>query len=252
MNQMEVRHGYTLAELDGLARYAVAADRLMAMSATERFDIAWSAIALRLCEDETAPSRSELVQAGWQAIARHVRDGLRQRGYRDGTRDWSSAQPTMPRFVQFWGSPVTPSPEDGVVERLATRQVMTVLSGRYRDAIVALAVHDDYMAAAAALGINYKAFGMRIASARRAINRVWHEGETPRQVRRTDRRVEVHGQEPASCCRQGHEYTPENTYWRHRMLRGKPHRARVCRECEASRSRVRVAARAALRDGGTE
>lgn len=250
MNQMEVRLGYTLSDLDGIARSAVAADRLKATSATERFDIAWSAIAMALCESDTRPERAALVQVGWQAIAKHVRDGLRQRGYRDGPRDWADSTPTMPRFVQFWGSPVTPSPEEWVVERLAARQVMAVVSGIYADAITALAVHNDYQAAASALGISYSAFKERIIQARKRLHAAWLEGETPRRDRRTDRRVEAHGKELASHCRAGHEWTPENTYIRHRRLRGKPHKSRVCRACEADRGRTRVAARAALREAG--
>jgi hypothetical protein len=238
----ELRHGYTLADLNHVARAAVAADRLMAMSATERYDLAWSAIAEHLYSAETPPHRSALIATGWQAIARHVRDGLRQRGYTDSRpRDWSSDQPTMPRYVQFWHGQVTPSHEDKVVEKLAATQVFAVLRGPYRDAVLALAVHDDYRKAAEALGISDKALRFRLGRARRRFLIEWHEGETPRRSRRTDRRVEAHGKALATACGNGHPWTPENTRTEDRMVRGKPQHRRVCRACERDRAARRGA-----------
>jgi hypothetical protein len=235
-----------------MARSAVSADRLMAMSVRERYDIAWSAIAEELCAAEEPPHRNALVQAGWQAIYRHVRDGLRQRGYGEGERDWSSAESTMPRFVMFWGPSTTPSHEDRIVERLAAYQVLPVLSGIYRDAVVALAVHDDYMRAAEALGIRYEALVARMGVARRRFLVEWYEGETPHRTRRTDRRVEKHGQELATHCGNGHEWTPENTRGTQNFVRGKLRRRRFCRACESARSTARYAAKRAALAASTE
>lgn len=247
MAETALCHGYTLDDLHAMTRSSVAADRLMAAPACQRYDTAWAAIAEHLVAANDRPERRELIQVGWQAIYREVRDGLRQRGHRDGEREWVSGQPTMPRFVQFWGAGVTPSHEDWVVERVALTQVLTLASDLYVDALTALAVHGDYERAAAALGINYSTLTVRLSTIRQRILAAWHEGETPRQVQRTDRRVEARGKEVAASCRSGHEWTPENTHWRYRMRRGKPHKSRVCRACEAARSRERVATRAALR-----
>lgn len=181
-----------------------------------------------------------MIQAGWQAIYRHVRDGIRQRGYTD-SRDWSEDAPNRPRFLMFWGSGVTPSHEDRVVERIATHQVLDLLNGPYRDAVLALAAHEDYMRAAEALGINYGAFVARIGVARKRVDAAWYGGETPPR-RKTDRRVESHSKQLDTHCSQGHEWTPENTRTRQRIVRGKLKRERTCRRCESERGKKRSAA----------
>lgn len=242
-DNLEVRHGYTIGDLRRLAAAAVTADRLMASDITDRYDTAWSAIAEHLCAADEQPDRQALVRVGWQAIYRQVRDARRERGYADGTDNFTSNAPTMPRFVMWWGRGITPSHEDKVVERIAARQVIGALGGSiYADAVVALAVHGDYRMAAAALGISYEAFGFRIAHARRQLAALWHQGETPRPLR-IDRRVQTYDKTLATHCSKGHEYTPENTHARHRIVRGKPVTARVCRACESERSAARHQAR---------
>lgn len=240
VDALEVRHGYTMLDLHRLARAAVRADRSMALDVADARDIAWSAIAEHLCSVEDHPHHNELVQVGWQAIYRTVREGYRGRGYSDGNYGVDGA-PTMPRFVQFWGSAVTPSPEESIVEHIAVRQVMAKLKPIDRDAVVALAVHDDYVRAADALGLNYTALTVRLSAARKRALGLWHEGETPYRPRRTDRRVESHITPLATLCGQGHEWTPENTRIRHRTMRGKPKRERVCRQCERERTMRRYA-----------
>lgn len=237
---LPVRHGYTVGDLHEITAAALAADRLMAMDHTERRDIAWSAIAEHLCAAEEPPLRQQLVRVGWQAIYRHVRDGLRQRGYADGERDWASGEPTMPRFALYWAPRVEPSPEDHVVDRLAAEQVFTKVTGIYRDAVISLAVHNDYAAAATALGIRYSTLTVRLTTARRTYLQYWHEGETPYRPRRTDRRIESYTSELPANCSKDHEYTPENTRIRHRIVRGKPHKSRVCRACERDRGAKRA------------
>jgi hypothetical protein len=191
--------------------------------------------------DDPTEARIELIQVGWQAIAQTVRDGYRARGYRDGDYGVDGA-PTMPRFVQFWSSPVVPSHEERIVERIAVHQVLGTLTDVYRDAITALAIGDDYMRAADLLGIKYPALTQRLITARRQLLALWHEGETPHRSKRVDRRVEAHGQQLATHCGNGHEWTPENTRIANAMLRGKPQRRRFCRECERARGRRRAGA----------
>jgi hypothetical protein len=241
VGDLPVRHGYTIRDLHRITAAALAADRLLAMDWYERRDIAWSAIAEHLCAAPEPPHRQELVRVGWQAIYQVVRDSHRQRGYTDGCDDYASSAPTMPRFVRFWGPNVTPSHEDRIVETVATQQVTATLTNpTYRDAVVALAVHDDYMRAAEALGISYKALVFRLATARRQFLAHWHEGETPYRPRRTDRRVEVHGTDLATHCGAGHEWSTENTRIRHRTVRGRPKHERVCRACERARTAKRA------------
>lgn len=246
---LEVKYGYTLRDLHQMTAAAMKADRSMAMDYAERRDIAWSAIALALCEAPHWPKRSELIQAGWQAIYRAVRDEYREYGYAD--RAWDAGFATAPRFVKFWFSGPTPSHEDRIVDSIAASQVLDALTPTYRDAVVALAVYDDYQVAAEAMRLQRSAFSVRISTARRQMHARWFEGETPRKVRTTDRRVGVHGKEPATRCSKGHEWTPENTHIRVRVLRGKRHTSRVCRACDHERSRTRTKAAKPNRQDGT-
>lgn len=235
---IEVKHGYTLADLDKMARAAVVADRLLVGDIRYRHGIAYSAIAECLFAAEDPPDRAHLIRVGWQAIALDVRWSLRHAGFPD---DGQPGDDTLrPRFMQFWQDyRVVPSPETKVVEGLAARHLVDALSPVYRDAVVALAVHDTYQAAADALGISYVAFKARIGVARRQVLASWFEGETPRRTGRVDRRVGAYGKELATHCSKGHEWTPENTHIRQRMVRGKVNRSRVCRACEAERSTAR-------------
>lgn len=236
----EVRHGYTLHDLDQITRAAVIADRSMASNIEDRKDIAWSAIAEHLCLSEDPPARHELIRVGWQAIYREARTAFRDRGRPD--KAWSSDEyESRPRFAQYWRDmQVTPSHESRVVESIAVWQVLEPLADTYRGAVVALAAMDDYVQAANLLGINYKAFVARIGTARKTVLRLWHEGETPRRTRTTDRRVGSYSTEKATHCSAGHEWTPENTHVRNRILRGKRHTSRACKACERERSARRT------------
>lgn len=233
-----VRHGYTLADLTQLTHGALKADRLMALDYADRSDIAWSAIAERVCTAEIAPTRIELIQVGWQAIARTVRDGLRERGYRDG--QGYADGPTAPRFLAYWSGSNVSTLEEKVVERFAVEQVLSTLGEIYRDAITALAMADDYQRGADLLGISYTAFVARVNVARKAIYALWHEGETPYRPRKTDRRVASHTQALATHCGNGHEWTQENT--RMGSSGSGVRLRRFCRQCERDRTARRAGA----------
>jgi len=239
---MELKHGYTLRDIDQMMHAAVIADRTLALDYQTRRDIAWSAIAAELYEADEPPHRQALIRVGWQAIYAEVRTMNRTRGYADGHTDEYELRP---RFLMFWGKHVEPSHEERVVERVAVHQVLAQLRPTYRDAIAALAVHDNYQSAAAAMGLRQGAFNFRIAHARKELVALWLEHETPHHVRRTDRRVEVAGKELATHCGNGHEWTAENTRWS-RVKRSGGKR-RDCRACESERSRRRTAARKAPR-----
>lgn len=182
----DLTHGYTLHDLHQLTRAAVLADRSGAMPYPDRWDTAWSAIATALYEAEYWPRRSTLIQAGWTAIYRDVRDGYRHAGYRD--RDWYSGYATAPRFVQFWWNPHFDFADD-LVDRVAAKQIVAGLPEYQREALYALAALDDYRAAADHLGLKYSTLTQRLSAARRRFLRLWHEGETPSRPCGTDRRV---------------------------------------------------------------
>ena len=218
---------------------AVIADRTLALDYRTRTDIAWSAIAEALYAADEPPHRQALIRTGWQAIYSEVRTINRGRGYRDDYTDLE----LRPRFVMFWGSQTTPSHEDRIVERTAVHQVLAELRPPYRDAIAALAVHENYQTAAEAMELKQGAFNARIAYARKGLLALWLEHETPHRTRRTDRRVEAAGKDLATRCGKGHEWTPVNTRWAKNS--GRRGMRRVCRACEREQSAARSAAKKA-------
>jgi hypothetical protein len=183
----DVLWGWTLAELDGLAS-AVVRNNLHWWPAGDRgdqHDTAWEGIAEHLSAATAAPSRRDLLEAGRKALAAEVRDGMRHRGARADTSNNGA------RFAAYWHwhSRPWPSPEDLVIERLAVRQVLAAITARQQEALQALALHDDYVAAAAALGIQPQTFRALLARARLCFNQVWYENETPPRIKRIDRRI---------------------------------------------------------------
>lgn len=213
------------------------ADRALALDYGTRIDLAWSAIATALYDADSPPPRPALIRVGWQAIYDETRDLYRGRGYTDR----HTPTEIRPRFVMFWGSPIVPSHENAVVERVAVRQLLGTLKPIYRDAVVALAVHGNYQDAAAAMGLNQPAFNFRIAHARKSLLALWLEHETPHRIRQTDRRVVAAGKALATHCGKGHEFTPENTRIRNEIVRGKQRSHRVCRACKRDRDEARRA-----------
>ena len=223
-----VAYGYTLRDVDMMARAAVLADRSMASDARTRYDVAWSGIALALVEAPHWPRRETLIQAGWQAIYDEIRAVRHTFGFadKDGTRGVASS----PRFQEFWWHG-TVEFEDALIERLAVPQVLATLTATEHAAVVGLAVHDDYRHAADALALKYSTLTVRLSNARKRWYRHWYAPDTPPKVKGTDRRVEAHGRALATHCGRGHEWTPENTRWR------KGQRGRDCRACERGRHR---------------
>lgn len=240
---LHVAHGYTMNDLHTLTVAACRADRSLVSDAHTRYSVAWSAIATSLAEAATPPDRQDLIRTGWQAIYREVREMRVMFGFKD--REGTHGVATAPRFVQYWTIPPA-MPEEGLIERLAVSQILDTLTTPYRDAIVALAVHDTYQAAADALGITYVAFVARINVARKQLRRLWFSPDTAPPAKGTDRRVGSYNKPLATHCRRGHKFTPENTYWRAGRSIGRA-KVRTCRACESARGKKRVAARAADR-----
>jgi hypothetical protein len=223
----EIRHGYTLGDIDKMARSACVADRSMASDVDTRYSTAWSAIAEHLCASAEPPAWQDLVRAGWQAIYQEVREMRHTFGQ---SRDDPNAEVASgKRFQQYWFTPPI-EPEFGLIERVAIGQIMPCLTPVYRDAVIALAVTDDYQRAADMLGIGYKALVARIGVARKTFRGHWFAPDAAPPIRGTDRRVGAYGRAPQTHCARGHEMSGDNV--RMRLDR----KQRVCRACERERS----------------
>lgn len=188
MQEHTVAHGYTMRDLDRLAHTAVNVAFARGMDYTDRYDAAWHAIAETLSTAEQAPTRRDLTLAGATAVNRHAQDHHRQWGM---ARRWGAGEGSVPAFGRYWELErrVAPSPEDGVVDRAALRQIWPRLSPTHQHVLMAMAVHADQVAAAEAVGKTTVCFRSHLKNARREFFELWHEGETPSRVwGRSDRR----------------------------------------------------------------
>ena len=70
--------------------------------------------------------------------------------------------------TRWTASRPTPSPEERVTDRVALAQIWPQLRPVHREVLAALAAHDDYGKAAAALGKSRKTFTTQVSQARRA------------------------------------------------------------------------------------
>lgn len=185
-SQQQLRHGYTLADLQQLARTAILRSRAGGWTGhggcdrDEQYAIAWHAIASHLYTATTRPTGYELIGAAMTALSQESDDYRRHHGYRDNTR----------AFTTYWLDTSAPpgSPEGSIVERTAVAQIWPRLAPYQRAALSALATFGDYAEAAQALGHSYKTFATTISQARRAFLALWHEGEEPSRPWGNDRR----------------------------------------------------------------
>lgn len=181
-----LRHGYNLADLNRLTRMSIARVYGLTIDYRTRYELAWSAIveALYAADLASPPAPNDLVLAGQKAVSQSVYDEMHHRGY-----DSNKGGGCMPKFAAYWeGMRRRVGPEAGVVERTALWQIWGELSTDQREALQALAVCDDYSAAAELLGKSYGAFAASIGRARRAFLELWHEGEAPSRPWGCDRR----------------------------------------------------------------
>jgi hypothetical protein len=185
--EAELRHGCTLDRLTRLAHFAARRKRWAGgIALSVRYEVAFAAIAEHLYAAEEPPAIGELIEAGWQAIARHVDAESQFLGRaHDG--------PAGPgrNFERYWRAVAAPvdGPEDKVIDRLALAQIWPRLTRANQEAFAALAAHGDYQRAAAALGIPYTTFKSRISDGRRQFLALWHDGETPSRPWVRDRRA---------------------------------------------------------------
>lgn len=182
----ELRHGYTLADLEHLARVAVARDFWnQGMHPADRFDLSFSAMAELLYASSEPPTANDLFNAASMAVRRQTQSDRSAHGISN-----VDVYADAPNFWRYWWEQArhTSGPENPVVDRTALWQIFQTLAPRFQRVLLALATHDDHDKAAAALGITRATYNGNLSDARRAFYGLWHEGEQPSQLWVADRR----------------------------------------------------------------
>lgn len=181
-----IRGGWTLTDLDRLARAVVSNNRTW-WPAGDRDDLyaaAWHGIVEHLYTADSTPRRTELMEAGRQALAADVKATMRHHGAR---RDTSNNGQKYAMYWE-WAGRAVPSPENGIVERLTVEQILPVLTAGQRAAIEALAAAGDYDEAARLVG-SVTGLKSQLMKGRRRFRELWHEGEIPSGHWGCDRRA---------------------------------------------------------------
>lgn len=186
-------HGYTMADIDRIAAVAVRKDWYSKglMTHDERIECAWDAVVATLYAAEEWPPFFQLLTAGVRALSS---EAVATRKFYGMTKEGLA-----PRHIAYW-LPIHRTPTDGfsdhLVEKMALREVLGVLTDLQYEAIATLAAFDNRADLAAdSLGVKRSTFQMRVHDARKRINAVWYDGETPPKGRA------AHG---ADKCRAGH------------------------------------------------
>lgn len=179
----ELRHGYTLRDVEAVARTALNLTRYYtAGDISERYDTAWFAAVETLYTVEEPPSRRDLIHAAWRAVERWIRDDCHTHGV--PARHTHLGRGAMPAYQSYWYDAFrsTPSHENTVVDRTALWQIWERLTPADQEGLLALAAHGDYRAAARAQGVTYGTATDRCRNGRARFLALWHEGETPSKV----------------------------------------------------------------------
>jgi hypothetical protein len=182
-------HGFTVAQLDHVARKATFASRWLFLPLAERIDIARFAITEHLLTCTETPAFWDLVNLGERAIGAHAEAEGRYRGVYLA-QNGKPMGAGMPRYWRYWLSAAQPtrSPEDPIVEAQALAQIWPRPSRPHQRVLLALAEYDDYTLAAKALGRTHHGFVSTMSTARQQFLRLWHEHETPSRFWGRDRR----------------------------------------------------------------
>jgi len=178
---IDVRHGYTVADVQRLARVAILA-RARSLRPTvatypQIHGEACGLIVIYLYEQADRPAEVELLRAVDRGFSAATEKDLSFRG-----RPRSGDYGTAPRFAKYWmdfATSMSASPEDRVVDHIAVRQILAHLSPARREPIIVMAATGDRDLAAEALGITRSQFTTRLTKARAAFRALWHEGEMP-------------------------------------------------------------------------
>lgn len=173
--------GFTLRDIDQITRTAIQRrSAYAACDADERYAAGWHAAVELLCTSTEPPTRHDLIRAAWDSADHETRRTAEHRGVGRSRGDGSRSDGATVRFWAYWNH-TTPSPEAAIIERTALAQIWPRLTPGQQAALQALAAHDDYDLAAAALGMSRMTFYQAVHKARRRFLALWLEGETPRR-----------------------------------------------------------------------
>jgi hypothetical protein len=177
---LELRHGYTLHDVERLATSAVTRHHYHRwMPHPEKLDVAYGAIVERLYAEDDPPTGHDLVRAAWLAMTHAGHDEWTTHGVTDDGEVMARRN-----YWRYWWTQIraTPSPEDHIVERIALRQIFDQLTPVQRQVILAKAAHQDSAQAAVAMDRNLNSYRADLYQARRRFLVLWLEGERPVRV----------------------------------------------------------------------
>jgi hypothetical protein len=194
----EIRHGYTLQQVDVLVRRGILRNPwYQAIDVDERYATGWHAAVELLYTSDAPPAPRDLTHAAWYAADKWTCRDAEQHGIGRSRGESYTGRTDVPRFHAYWSRRAAGAVDEPVVERVALAQIWPQLKPAYQDALQALAAYEDYQAAADALGLKYNTFCARIREARNRFDELWLEGETPRK-RWRDRRIQTPGGQRSS------------------------------------------------------
>lgn len=192
MTDTGIRWGWTLHHIDRAVRAGIHRNSAYAACDTdERYAAGWHAAVELLYTADEPPTRGDLSRAAWYAADHDTTRAAEHRGHARSREATYTGRTDMPRWHAYWQTIArhTASPEEPVVERLALAQVWPRLTPGQQAALLALAAHGDYQAAADARGLSRGAFYRQVGAARHRVLALWWEGETPRRGWRDRRRT---------------------------------------------------------------
>jgi hypothetical protein len=185
---VDLRHGYTLYQVNALSIWTVQQDRYHSFADfDERLEVAWHAIIEHIYTCADPPEVPEVIRAGWRAIGQDFGKNQRFHGTSHSPDHDAIANSGFERYWHSTGQPIS-GHDERVTEDLALAQIWPRLRPQDRELLAAMAEHEDYGKAAAALGKTRHTYATQIGRARRAFRELWHEGETPSRPWGADRR----------------------------------------------------------------
>ncbi|GAA4230248.1 hypothetical protein GCM10022254_24610 [Actinomadura meridiana] len=179
----ELRHGWRLDDINALAVSVVKRDKwwVYRLSFDDRLEIAWAAMAEKVCLSDSRPSTVDLCHAARDAIQKQVLE--REKAH--GTWHFHDANTTNPgrNFHRYWWRRRDSDFAEEIVQGIAAQQILEVLTPRQRSVVEALKDADgDVHAAADTLELSLAYFREVLHDARVAFLECWHDGETPSRI----------------------------------------------------------------------